>query len=36
MEAWERQRVIAGGYQHSLALKSDGSIVVWGMMVITK
>ncbi|MBK5191569.1 MAG: hypothetical protein JJE19_08800, partial [Methanosarcinales archaeon] len=30
MEVWERHRVIAGGQHHSLALKSDGSIVSWG------
>ena len=30
MEIWERQRVIAGGEAHSLALKIDGSIVAWG------
>ena len=30
MEAWERQRVIAGGRDHSLALKSDESLVSWG------
>ena len=30
MEAWERQRVIAAGGNHSLALKDDSSIVSWG------